>query len=564
MLVSARRPSELERTHKETFKRVCPRIPTLRAKDRHRAKFLRRSYNAVAGLTESLAGVQKVRLQELSSPCEKLGEGLGKGERVSKNLTTVIDTRLCRIVEKRFAVRDCMLLSLLAFVFLTGSLSAQNWGTPVWSDEFNGAANSAPDSTKWTYDVGNLNVNHELEIYCANPIDASPAPPCDANNPNAYQDGNGNLVIRAIKTASGTWTSARLKTQGISTANFQYGRIEARMKLPSATGLWPAFWMLGSNISTVGWPQSGEIDIMENVLTAPLGATKIKSTIHGPGYSGGNGIGQVYAFPNSGRVDDAGYHVYGVIWSPYMTQFYIDDPANVFATIPVSAIPSGAQWVYNNNFFLLLNLAVGGDWPGPPDSTTPNPSLMYVDYVRVYKAATVPGPSMTVSSSITVTAGQAGTSTLNLNSTKGTGKVYLVCSNAPTNSTCSITPTYVDFSTSGTTTASISLTTQPHTSSSTWKRRPVWALISFSGTGFGLLLALGSRPRRKTTLVVVAISVLGISIMGINACGGGAATSSTPTAPTLGGTPSGSYTVTVTSFTVSGDQSTVAVPVTVN
>src|SRR5207302_7419291 len=136
-----------------------------------------------------------------------------------------------------------------------------------------------------------------------------------------------------------------------------------------------------------------------------------------------------------------------------------------FATIPASAIPSGTQWVYNNNFFLLLNLAVGGDWPGPPDSSTPNPSLMYVDYVRVYKAVAVPGPTMTASS-ITVTAGQAGTSTLNLSSAKGTGKVYLACSNAPANSTCGISPTNVDFSTSGTATATVSLTTQPHTSSS--------------------------------------------------------------------------------------------------
>jgi len=483
---------------------------------------------------------------------------------VNKNLTNVIDTRLLRIVEKPFAVRDFMLLSLLSFLFLTGSLSAQNWGPPVWSDEFNGAANSAPDSTKWTYDVGNLNVNHELEIYCANPVGASPAPPCDANNPNAYQDGNGNLVIQAIKTASGTWTSARLKTQGISSANFQYGRIEARMKLPSATGLWPAFWMLGSNISSVGWPQSGEIDIMENVLTAPLGATKIKSTIHGPGYSGSNGIGQVYAFPNNGRVDDGSYHIYGVIWSPYMTQFYVDDPANVFVTIPASAIPSGAPWVYNNNFFLLLNLAVGGDWPGPPDSSTPNPSLMYVDYVRVYKAVTVPGPTMTASS-MTVTAGQTGTSTLNLSSPKGTGKVYLICSNAPANSTCAVTPTYVDFSSSGSATASVSLTTQAHTGSSRFTKRPVWAFITFSGTILGLLLAPGSQLRRKTRLVVLATAVLGIFIMGMNACGGGGSSmSSTPTAPTLGGTPSGSYSVTVTSYTVSGDQSTISVPATVN
>jgi len=454
-----------------------------------------------------------------------------------------------------------VLLSLLLLVLSTGNLSAQNWGTPVWSDEFNGVANSAPDSTKWTFDVGNLNVNHELEIYCANPMGKSPAPPCDGNNPNAFQDGNGNLVIKAIKTASGTWTSARLKTRGIPTANFQYGRMEARIKLPFATGLWPAFWMLGSNISSVGWPQSGEIDIMENVPTAPLGATRIKSTIHGPGYSGNNGIGEVYTFPNRGRVDDNGYHIYGVIWSPFLMQFYVDDPANIFYTIPPNGIPSGTQWVYNHNFFLILNLAVGGDWPGPPDGTTPNPSLMYVDYVRVYKAATVPGPVMTASS-ITVAAGQTGTSALKLSSTKGTGKVYLACSNAPANSTCSITPTYVDFSASGSATATISLSTQPHTAASIFEKRQLWALLSYGGTVFGLLLISGPRRRWKTALFILAIAIP--ATLGMDSHGEGGGTSFRPPASTSGGTPSGSYSLTVTSYTVSGDQSTASVPVTVN
>jgi beta-glucanase (GH16 family) len=480
--------------------------------------------------------------------------------RVSKCFANLVDKQPLRMVGNQSAAH-LVLLSLFFFVH-TSSLSAQNWGAPVWSDEFNGAANSAPDSAKWVYDVGNLNVNHELEIYCANPIGASPAPPCDATNPNAYQDGNGNLVIKAIKTASGTWTSARLKTKGIPTANFQYGRMEARMKLPSATGLWPAFWMLGSNISTVGWPQSGEIDIMENVLTAPLGPTKIASTIHGPGYSGGNGISHVYAFPNSGRVDDSGYHIYGVIWSPYLIQFYVDDPTNVFTTVPASAIPSETQWVYNHDFFLIMNLAVGGDWPGPPDSTTPNPSLMYVDYVRVYKAAAAPGPDI-AASPITVTAGQTGTSTLNLTATKGMGKVYLICSNAPANSTCAITPTYVDFSASATATATLSLSTQPRANASFFDRKRSLVLLSLSAAIFGLLLAPVSPRIRKTTHVTVAVALLGLFGTGMNACGGGGSTS-TPTPPTLGGTPSGSYSVTVTSYTVSADQSTVSVPVTVN
>lgn len=462
------------------------------------------------------------------------------------------------------AQKNCVSQSLpfaiLLFLFLSiaNIASAQNWGNPIWSDEFNGAANTAPDSTTWTFDVGNLHVNNEVEIYCSNPVGSSPAP-CNSTTPSAYQDGNGNLVIEA-RNNSGTWTSARLKTEGISTANFQYGRIEARMKLPSATGLWPAFWMLGTNISTVNWPASGEIDIMENVLTAPLGANKIASTIHGLGYSGGNGISKQYTFPNNGHVDD-GYHIYGAIWSPYLIQFYVDDPTNIFQTIPATAIPSGTQWVYNKPFFLILNLAVGGDWPGPPDNTTPNPSQMLVDYVRVYKAATVAGPTMTAGS-INITAGQSGTSTLNLTSMAGTGKVYLTCSNAPSNSTCSISPNYVDFSNSANATATVSLATQAHTASLRRNHTRAWAFLTFGGIFFELWLLPGIRKQRAGMLLGLILLLL--PILAVNACGSGGSSTSTPPPPSLGGTPSGSYTMTLTSYTVSGDQSTASVAVTVN
>ena len=450
--------------------------------------------------------------------------------------------------------------AFLLFALLIANIaSAQNWGNPVWSDEFNGAQNAAPDSTKWTFDVGNLGVNNEIEIYCSNPVGTSPAP-CNSGTPSAYQDGSGNLVIEA-RNNGGTWTSARLKTQGISTANFQYGRIEARMKLPSATGLWPAFWMLGSNIATVGWPASGEIDIMENVLTAPLGINKISSTIHGPGYSGGNGISKVYTLPNNGTVND-GYHIYGAIWSPYLIQFYVDDPTNIFQTIPASAIPAGTQWVYNNNFFLLLNLAVGGDWPGKPDSSTPSPSQMLVDYVRVYKAATIPGPMMTAAS-MNVTAGQTGTSAMNLTSAAGTGKVYLTCSNAPTNSSCSISPNFVDFTNSATATTTVSLATQAHTSSLRHNRTRVLALLSLGGTIFGLWLIPGVRKQRAG--ILLGLILLLLPILAVNACGGGGSSSSSTTqTPVTGGTQSGSYTLTVTSYTASGDQSTASVAVTVH
>ncbi|HLH07447.1 MAG TPA: glycoside hydrolase family 16 protein [Terriglobales bacterium] len=449
------------------------------------------------------------------------------------------------------------LVAIFAFILLfTTSLFAQNWSNPVWSDEFTGAPNSAPDPTKWTFDVGNLNVNHELEIYCSNPIGTSPAP-CNSTTPSAYLNGNGQLVIEA-RNNNGTWTSARLKTQGIPSENFQYGRIEASIKLPSATGLWPAFWMLGTSIDTVSWPACGEIDIMENVLTAPLGANRIASTIHGPGYSGSNGISKQYTFPNNGTVDD-GYHIYGAIWSPYLIQFYVDDPSNIFQTIPATAIPSGTQWVYNNNFFLILNLAVGGDWPGPPDASTPSPSQMLVDYVRVYKAAPVAGPTMSASA-MTVTAGQTGSSMLNLTSTAGSGKVFLTCSNSPANSTCSVSPSYVDFTSSATATATVNLATQPHSSARQRFKAGLFASLAMGGISFGMLLIPGLR--RRQMWLVLGLGLLLLPILAINGCGGGGS-SPTPT-PATGGTPNGSYNMTVTAYTVSGDQSSTNVAVTIN
>ena len=276
-----------------------------------------------------------------------------------------------------------LVLAALA-VLLTQSLSAQTW-TLQWSDEFNGAAGSLPNSAVWTYDTGNSGFgNPEIENYCAA---GSNTAPCSTATPNAAMDGNGNLVIKAIKTASGQWTSARLKTQGLKT--FQYGRIEARMKLPVGDGFWPAFWMLGADINTTPWPGCGEQDIIEWVQSYT--PTTTSSTTHGPGYSGGNGIGAKFTFPNGGRIDDASYHTYGVIWGPNSIQYYRDSPSNIFLTTTPATIPSGDQWVYNNPFFLLLNLAIGsGGFPGATDGSTPSSATMLVDYVRVYTASGTP------------------------------------------------------------------------------------------------------------------------------------------------------------------------------
>jgi hypothetical protein len=199
-------------------------------------------------------------------------------------------------------------------------------------------------------------------------------------------DGNGNLVVSAILN-NGVWTSTRMKTQGVE--NLQYGRIEARMKLPIGAGIWPAFWTLGSNINTSGWPLCGEMDIMEWV--PQFGASKTSSTIHGP-FSGGNGVGSAFVFPNNGSVSD--FHTYGIIWSPNQAQFYRDDPTNVYFTIANTTDIPG-DWVFNHPFFLIMNLAMGGYFPGYTNSTTPNPAVMTVDYVRVYRGSRnlVAGPA---------------------------------------------------------------------------------------------------------------------------------------------------------------------------
>src|SRR5882724_11688050 len=179
-----------------------------------------------------------------------------------------------------------MLRRLVIASFALTTLSAQRvaldrtWHL-VWQDEFSGPANSPPDRTKWTYDVGATGRgNAELENYTI-------------STSSAALDGEGNLVIQAI-AANGGYTSARLKTQGL--AAFTYGRIEARIQVPFGQGIWPAFWMLGSNIGTAGWPRCGEIDIMENIGKEPA---MVHGTIHGPGYSGGSGIGAPYSLPAS-------------------------------------------------------------------------------------------------------------------------------------------------------------------------------------------------------------------------------------------------------------------------
>ena len=256
-------------------------------------------------------------------------------------------------------------------------------GTLVWSDEFanTSGAPAQPDPKSWTYETGNSGFgNHELENYCAW---GSSTAPCSTTNPSAFVGTDGYLHIKAQQPSAGVYTSARLKSQGLF--SFQYGRLEFRAQVPEALGFWPAAWLLGNNIATVNWPACGEQDVLERV-DAPLTPDWNEGSVHGTGFTGGTGLGTKYNFP-AGQTA-AGWHTYGMIWSPQSVAYYIDDPAHPYATFTKSSLTglSGAVWPFDDgqSNFILINLAIGGDWPGPPDGSTPFPSEMLVDYVRIY------------------------------------------------------------------------------------------------------------------------------------------------------------------------------------
>jgi len=246
---------------------------------------------------------------------------------------------------------------LLLFIVLLPAFSfAQVWNV-VWSDEF---SDNNLNTAKWQCEVGtgsNGWGNNELQYYTA-------------SQNNVYLD-SGYLHIKALNQSfnGSNYTSARIKTQNLY--DVEYGKIEARMKLPSGAGLWSAFWMLGSNISTIGWPLCGEIDIMERVNN--------ELRTHG-----------TYHHDNSGHVhegdfqylDPSQFHVYGVEWDADELRWYVDGAEFFSANIGQG---STSMEEFHTPFFLLLNLAVGGNWPGSPNASTVFPATMVVDYVRVYK-----------------------------------------------------------------------------------------------------------------------------------------------------------------------------------
>jgi beta-glucanase (GH16 family) len=256
-------------------------------------------------------------------------------------------------------------------------------GTLVWSDEFNNetGALAPPDPQTWTYDTGNGGFgNHELENYCAW---GSNTAPCSAANPNSYVGVDGYLHIVANQPSSGVYTSARLKSKG--RFSFRYGRLEFRALVPEANGFWPAAWLLGNNDATEGWPACGEQDVLERVNAAKSPDWN-EGSVHGPHFTGNAGLGSTFAFPAAQTA--AQWHTYGMIWSKGSVAYYVDDPSHTYVTFTPSSLNSipGAVWSFDagQSNYILLNLAVGGDWPGPPDATTRFPSEMLVDYVRIY------------------------------------------------------------------------------------------------------------------------------------------------------------------------------------
>ena len=256
-------------------------------------------------------------------------------------------------------------------------------GTLLWSDEFSNTTgfNAAPDNTSWRFESmagGFQRVNNELEVYCGW---ASQVSPC-TNSANAYVGAtDGFLHIVAQQPSAAIYTSARITTFGL--VSMTYGRIEARIKVPEGQGLWPAFWMLGNNINTAGWPASGEMDLMEHI-NAPA-PDWVAGSLHMTGASGASGLTSHYG-ASASAFSASDWHSYGMIWSKGLVQYYVDTPTNIYATFQASSLPAGAVWPFDSGQgrFIILNLAIGGNWPGAPDSSTMFPSEMLVDYVRLY------------------------------------------------------------------------------------------------------------------------------------------------------------------------------------
>jgi beta-glucanase (GH16 family) len=248
--------------------------------------------------------------------------------------------------------------------------------TLVWSDEFDGAAGASVDTTKWGFDLGNGTNgwgNNEKEYYTNDPQ-------------NISLDGQGHLAIVArpavvnLTCYNGPckYTSAKITTRG--KMNAAPGRVEARIKIPAGQGLWPAFWMLGNDFATVGWPASGELDIMENKGSLPNTSS---SAIHGPGYFGNTPFAHANTIGPATLADD--YHLYAIEWDANAARFYVD--GTMHYTVFRADLQRYGPSILDKPYFVILNLAVGGNFDGDPSSDAILPATMLVDYVRVYTAS---------------------------------------------------------------------------------------------------------------------------------------------------------------------------------
>ncbi len=265
------------------------------------------------------------------------------------------------------------LLSLIALAACGGA--GPSAAKPTWRDEFDGPAGASFDRSKWVADTGGQGFGNKERQYYTTRAE------------NVALDGDGHLVITARAEPASSryacwygscrYTSTRLKTKGLFAQ--AYGRFEARIRIPRGQGMWPAFWMLGENIDSVGWPDGGEVDIMENIGREPRVA---HGTVHGPGYSGESGIGRADTL-RSGAAYADDFHIFAVEWRPNEIRWFVDG-RQYFQLTPAD-LPAGKKWVFDHPFFLLLNLAVGGAWPGDPDASTTFPQQMVVDYVRAYR-----------------------------------------------------------------------------------------------------------------------------------------------------------------------------------
>lgn len=263
-------------------------------------------------------------------------------------------------------------LLLLLFASVSSFQNKRAEWTLTWSDEFDSRDPAGIDAGKWTAQSGGSGWgNKELQFYTNQPR-------------NVSMNGKGSLVISVLKEkvekcwyGECQYSSARLITKNKFAQ--KYGRIEARIKIPFGKGIWPAFWMLGNDIDSVGWPTCGEIDIMENIGSEP---EVVHGTIHGPGYSGGSGVTGKYVLKTGTRFSDS-FHVFAVEWEPTEIRWFVD--GEMYQRKTPADLPKGARWVFDHPFFIILNVAVGGNWPGAPDDTTKFPQMMVVDYVRVYE-----------------------------------------------------------------------------------------------------------------------------------------------------------------------------------